>query len=641
MTDQKIDLSGSKLLIEGEKKVQEEWIKRIGDRRESLKGDQSDRQMVGRKRYDFFVGDQASYTTVVGKVAKEKKGHANAVYNYAGKTVVKIGYGLANNPPKITIPARTMPEDFIEAERTRSQSVEDFSEEVFRRNRFWKGGYRRACFNQVAMADAFVKVYPVNKGTAENPEWDVKIISQEKMGNILVGWRGDNPMEFDFVIAEEKRTVQSIFDEFGVKVPLELHEVKQDTEKQSSSHQSNGQWGVSGSAQRVSLPSGKTNEPSVTLVEYDDENVYALMIGKQLIQLAFKDDKSFPKMKFWVHVPNIPQPGSPWSISDIDFLIDPQVEFNEASNDERDYIRVGAQQRYVAYNMDEFDPESLKASSGGVIFVNSPDGTAKFDPLQTNVNTFPVDSYLNRARDVIYDMGVPKVTYGASGADSGRSKAIDYQSMVDLLIFKRDSWELALDQVMEKIQILGDFYFKYDFFKDPAIEKFVIRHAEFDWADILPVTQGDKVVNVLNKVTMGLPFEYAFKELGYRDVDAILDAMRREAKDEDLMMFRSKMYQLAGGIVEAQKRAQEQMQGMEETPGTGAGSPPAGGEMVAPGFGGPGAPAVNQPGPVLSQTQNQGRESSLPMAQRGGTTSFTSPRGFIERTRQNLQAAGR
>ena len=238
-------------------------------------------------------------------------------------------------------------------------------------------------------------------------------------------------------------------------------------------------------------------------------------------------------------------------------------------------------------------------------------------------------------------MGVPKVTYGASGADSGRSKAIDYQSMVDLLIFKRDSWELALDQVMEKIQILGDFYFKYDFFKDPAIEKFVIRHAEFDWADILPVTQGDKVVNVLNKVTMGLPFEYAFKELGYRDVDAILDAMRREAKDEDLMMFRSKMYQLAGGIVEAQKRAQAQIQGMEETPGVAAGSPPAGGEMVTPGFGGPGAPAVNQPGPVLSQTQNQGRESSLPMAQRGGTTSFTSPRGFIERTRQNLQAAGR
>ena len=108
----------------------------------SLKGDQTDRQTVYRRRYDFYIGDQASYTTIVGRVAKEKKGHANAVYNYAGKTAVKIGYGLSNNPPKVTVPARTMPEDFVEAERHRTQGVEDFSEEVFKRNRFWKGAYR-------------------------------------------------------------------------------------------------------------------------------------------------------------------------------------------------------------------------------------------------------------------------------------------------------------------------------------------------------------------------------------------------------------------------------------------------------------------------------------------------------------------
>ncbi|MCH8295983.1 hypothetical protein IH992_33305 [Candidatus Poribacteria bacterium] len=102
----------------------------------------------------------------------------------------------------------------------------------------------------------------------------------------------------------------------------------------------------------------------------------------------------------------------------------------------------------------------------------------------------------------MYDLGVPKVSFGAGGADSGRSKAIDYQSLVDLITFKRDRWELALDLLIEKIQILGNFYFKEDFFKDAATKQFVIRYPEFDWTDILPITQMDKVVNVINKFTV-------------------------------------------------------------------------------------------------------------------------------------------
>ena len=616
----KLDLKESKLILEGTSADQEDWGKRIEDRVSVLKKDRDQRRSIYKLRTDFYKGDQSAYTTIIGLVAKQKKGHANAVINYAGKSAVKIGYSLANNPPKLDVPPRKIAEQWKESESARAQGVEDFEDEVYKRNRFWKGSYRRACFNQVVNADAALKIYPLNVGTKEEPIWEIKIVNYEKMENIMIGWRGDDPTQFDYVIAEDLRSNQSIFDEFGIKVPENRSETKKDgsgNQSGSSSHSGNNQWGTYGlQGISASLPSGDTNVPSSRVLEYDDENVYALKIAGELVQLVFKDGKTAPKLKYWILIHNIPNLGSPWSISDIDYLIDPQTELNESSNEQRDYIRVGANQKYVAYNMDEFDPESIKPGSGGVIFVSSPDGSAKFEPLTTNVNTFPIDTFVNRQQTFMYDLGLPKVSYGSVGGDSGRSKAIDYQTMVDLVVFKRDAWELALDELNEKIQILGDFYFPdINIFKDPSTEQFIIRHTEFDWNDILPITQGDKVVSIVNKVGMGLPFKEAFKEMGYRDVDSLLDEMRKEAKDDDLMIFRSKMWQLSKGIVDAQKESMEEM------------------GAVAP-------PQSNQPGPVLSESQNQGREVSLPVSQRGGTTAYSSPAGQLEKGKQNLAARG-
>ena len=103
--------------------------------------------------------------------------------------------------------------------------------------------------------------------------------------------------------------------------------------------------------------------------------------------------------------------------------------------------------------MSGFDPESIKTSSGKVIFVNDPDGKSKFEPLQTNINNFPDDQYHNRKMGQIYDMGLPKVNFGSSGADSGRSKALDYQSSVEIITFKLDAWELALQHIFQNIQV--------------------------------------------------------------------------------------------------------------------------------------------------------------------------------------------
>lgn len=614
----KIDFTNSKLLLEGNKKDREDKRKQINDLKDALIPDKQKRSALYKKRYDFYIGNH-DYTNIVGKTMTAKKGHPNAVFNYAGKTAKKIAYGLANNPPNVTFPARKLvSEDFREIERIRAQAVEEFTDDVLDKNSFWLKAYRRSCFNQVTMGDAAIKCYPEKDGE----EWVIRMTSLEKMDNIMVAWRGDDVHQYDAVIVEEERTIKSIEDEFGIKIPEKMAHTKKQKDKATSNDGSawaeDKQWdGTPG------LPTGENTAPSVTLAEYDDKDYYCLLVGSEIIQYVIKDDKTYPKIPFWTIIHNIPQPRSPWSISDIDDMMDPQIEFNEASNEERSYIRVGANQRYVAINMEDFDPESIKAGSGGVIFVDSPDGSARFEPLAANVNTFPVDSYINRVRDTMYDMGVPKVTFGAGGADSGRSKAIDYQSLVELIDFKHDAWELALREIFKKIQQYGDFYYgDTNIFKDPATEQFAVRNPDFDWAQVMPITKSDEIVNVLNKVQMGLPFRLAFKELGYRDVEGVIEEMKRETRDPELMEYRAKMYQVTPGLVEAQKRANDLLQAQEQGP---------------PSV--PGAPDVNAPSPTMIADQGAGG-APQPVSAKGGTA-FSSPQGFIDQTKQNLAAQGK
>lgn len=627
MANDELDLKGSKLVLDGTPQEREAWAAKVKSRAEYLSADRQERIQVYRIRRDFYVGNHGKYTNVVGLIQKEKKGHANAVINYAGKTASKIAYSLTNSAPNISFPVDQNYKPFdanYDSEEVRTQAVEDFTDEVLRRNKFWKRGYRRSVFNQVVLGDYAIKVYPLNVGTPEAPRWEFKITAQEKMENLLVGWRGDDTKEYDYVICEEEKTLQSVYDDWGIMVPVGMGTKREDdkTGIQKSNHNGN-QWGQrnTGLGGRAILPSGSNGIPTVKVREYDDENVYIITIEDEIVQYVVKDNVTYPKLKFYILGENIPCPGSPWSISDIDYLVDANIELNEASNEERDYIRVGANTKYIAYNMNDFDPESIKTGSGGVIFIDSVDNSARFEPLAGNVNTYPADQFINRQKKHLHDLGVPEVSFGSATGNSGRSKAIDYQSMVDLTIFKRDSWELVLTELIEKIQTLGYFYFKQEFFEDAESNEFKIRYPEFDWSDILPITESDKIVNVLNKVQMGLPFALAFKELGYRDSDAVLNMMRKEAKDPILMEFRAKMYQLTPGI----QAANAQLMANSE-------------QVAQPGDEVPGADVNAQAkSPTLTSSQS---DTKLPVSASGGTTSYSSGAGLIKKIGQNLAAGG-
>ncbi len=601
----KVDLTNSKLTIELKddkeiEKIQEQILADI----KGATSDKDERKRMYDKRRDFVAGRQEGYTNIIGLTQKSKQGHADQVINYVGRSAVKLYHSIGNNPPNLkTLPlSRTN-----EIEGLRAQSVEDFVDRVFWRNKWWKQGYKRAVMNQVVIADFGVKVY------FDSSKKEIKITQAEKVENLLVGWRSDDALEYDWVAHTSMMSIDFIEKEWGIKVKPEI------IAKGSNGNGQHGdEWGVD-SKTSVNSPIGTKDiatQPMAQVTEYTTDEVYAIIIGERLCEYV-KHDWSFNP---WVIGHSLHMPGKPWSKSYIDDLMSPNIELNEVRNDARDYIRTASNAKYVARNMSDFDPESIKPGSGQVIFIDGPD--SDFSTLTQTVNTYPVDNYVTMTKSFIHDMLVPEVGFGSSGSDSGRKSAIDYQTILDVTTDLRDAWELVLDGIIERVQILGAKYFpNVDFWKNPDTNEFEVRMMEYGWEDVMPISASDKIVNIMNKFQMGLPFETTFEELGYKDPHAIMEMMKAEAEDPVLVEYRAKMYQFMKGGVQAQQDA-AQAASTPTTPDTNV----------------PGTPSVNTPSPIMVSSENQG--GLKPMSVKGGTTTYTSGKGLIDQTQQNLAAQG-
>lgn len=604
MADKDIDLKKSKLVIEIKDQEVKAWEKRISEDLNGAAEDKNQRKRIYEKRRSFILGEHEKYTNINGLTKRQKKGHADQVINFVGKSAEKIYYAIANNPPKVKILPCSRTD---EIEDINAQIVEDFVDRVFWHNKWWKQGYKRAVMNQVSVADFAVKVY------FDSEKKEIKVVQAEKMENIRVGWRSDDALEYDWVAHTERVSVRWIKDNWGIDAPVDYAPKSQNVS--GGEHGDEWSTGSQTTAQGSDTPKDVPVQNMANVTEFTTDKYYIILINDKIVEFVEHKWGFNP----WVIGHSLHIPGRPWSKSFVDDLMSPNVELNEVMNDDRDFIRTASNAKYVAKNMPDFDPESIKTGSGQVIFVDGPD--SDFSTLDQRVNTYPVDTYIQKVKSFIHDLGVPEVAFGTGGGDSGRAKAIDYQTIVDVADNMRDAWELVLDGVISRIQILGNLYFPGEYWANPETSQFEVRMIEYDWSEVVPITQSDKIVDVLNKFQMGLPFKLALQELGYKDVEAVIELMKQEQRDPELSALRAKMYNVMQGIIEATKKAQA---AQSEVPG----ATPTG------------APATNTPSPTLVNSQNGGRESSLPMSASTGT-SFSSPNGFIDMVRQNLAAGGR
>ena len=605
---------------------------KVDSRVEETKDEIAERSPILQKRHDFYEGRHHKWTNVVNQTMKEKEGHILTVFNYIWRFCEKLVHSITNSAPRIKLVPK---DESNEVETLRAEAVEAALYETLRANNFFPSMFKKLTVNQVRDGDFALecKVYE------ENGVRRIDINPQEDLTKVSFGWDDAQGSSFSFAIFTDLWSIDKIERDFGFR-PEPISE-KEEGSTKTGSHL-NDQYGMfAQNGAGGGVPSGKTKVPKARITDYwgyevikgEVKVVNVVKINKELKQLIVTDYPKIPK--FVGH--SILVAGKPWSMSFIDALVDPQIELNDRSGEEGDLVRIGSHAKFLAVNMSDFDPNSIKPGSGQVIFIEG--DNADFRPLQTNLNTFPSEAYLNRSMEHLFNLGLPKIALAAGTAPyTGKVAATQYQAVVDWVTDYRLQWEVVFQDMFRTIQEYFIAYFPetHSFMRESILNEdgsitdgdLIVRDIEFDWENVLPLSRSDKVIDASNMRDRGAISLHTFlEEAGFRDPTKEIKKLKKESKDEELVVLKQQFGQLAPGVVKAQLEAQKaQMQSQEENAELVGQTADAATSSATP-------PST---APILNSSQNDRRGVNATTGTPTGQTA--SPSGAMKQTQQNINA---
>lgn len=601
---------------------------------ESLKNELSEREPILSKRKDFFEGNHHKWTNVVGLTDKMQQGHILAVFNYVYRFSQKLHQSLTNSIPQIKIKPK---DESDEIETSRAEAVEQAIYDVLQDNKFFNVVFKRSSINQIRDGD-----FSLDCKVLEDSEKGkhIEITQTEDMGKIMVWWDDASGSSFSGIAFRDLQTLTKIKREFGFDAePLSDSQLEA---MGKGDHVSN-QYGMMASNPGGStVPSGNVKLKRAEVIDYwgyeviknEVKIVNIIFINKEMVQFVITDYRSIPR--FIGH--SFVTAGKPWSMSFIDPLIDPQVELNDRTSEEGDMIRIGSNVKFLAINMKDFDGNSVKPGSGQVIFIEG-EGV-DFRPLQTTLSNVPNEAYINRTMEHLFNLGLPKIALSAGTAPyTGRVAAIQYQAVVDIVTDLRIQWEIVLEQLIDAIQqYFIDYFpethlFMTEHLTDPATGEaieggLVKRKVEFDWENVLPLSRSDKVVDASTLRDRGaISLGTYLSEAGFRNPSEEIKKLKKESKDEELMVLLSKFNQFAPGVVQAQLEAQKRALELQEEQAATMGNIQ---ETVS-------AATPKSTPPLMTPEQNSGRRG---ISSSGGTPTgqTATQKGAVAQTTQNINA---
>lgn len=616
------------------KKDREEVSDRVLGYIDQMKTEVSERQPIIEKRQDFFEGRHHRWTNVVGQSLKQSEGHILAVFNYIYRFCQKLHQSLTNSVPRIKV---TPKDEANELETVRSEAVEKAIYEVLRQNKFFSVIFKRSAINQIRDGD-FLIGCTVQEDEEEGRHIEIK--QTEDMVKALVLWDDAAGSSFTGIAFRDMWSLAKIKREFNYDAePF----ANKDDQRESKGSHANDQYGQFASAvsPSVSVPTGQSKMSQGEVVDYwgyevikgEIKVVNIVYINKEMVQFVITDYRKVPK---WVGHSFI-SAGKPWSVSFIDPLVDPQIELNDRTGEEGDLIRIGANMKFVVVNMPDFDPDSIRAGTGQVIFIEGEN--ADFRPLNMNISPFPSETYINRVLDHMFNLGLPKIALSAGTAPyTGRVGAIQYQPVIDFVADLRTQWEVVMDELIRTIQQYFIDYFPelHPIMREHILDEetgesrdgdFVIRDISFDWDNVLPLSRSDKVVDASTIYDRHAISTHTYLEqAGFRDPSAEIKKLKAEAKDPDMMTLREKFSQFAKGAVSAQLDAQKAMTEQAEQQGLVQGQI----SEVSQG-------SKENKKPLLTPEQNTDRRG---VASSTGTPTgqTASAKGAVDQVTQNLNA---
>lgn len=625
-------------------------IDKIADRvKESMtqmKGELAEREPVLMKRQDFFEGRHHRWTNVQGEMIKQVEGHILAVINYIYRFCQKLHQALTNSRPRIKIKPL---DESDEIETLRAEMVEDLVYKVLNDNKFFDVVFKRCGMNQVRDAD-FMLSCKVIEDDVEGKH--IEITPTEDLLKIMVLWDDASGSSFSGIIFKDKWTISKIKREFGYDAEPMAEKEIQSNSKGTHLTDQYGVFATSTGETIPKVPTGQNKLPKAEILDYwgyevfkkkgdDQEKVHVVnmvFINNDMKQFITTDYKKIPQ--FIGH--SFVSPGKPWSMGFIDPLVDPQIELNDRTGEEGDLVRVGSHMKFLAVNMEDFDPDSVKPGSGQVIFIEGED--ADFRPLISQFSNIPSETYLNRMIDHLHTLGLPKIALSSGTAPyTGRVAAIQYQPIVDVITDLRIQWETVLTELIKTIQqYFIDFFpeshtFMREHIAGEGLEdvgedgELVVRDIEYDWENVLPLSRSDKVVDASTlRDRHAISLHTYLEEAGFRNPSAEIKKLKLESADPELMAIMEKFSQFSKGATQAAIESRKQQVNAEEEIAAQTG-------QMAETINGAQQPTPKSNAPVLNTSQNSGRRG-VPSGTGTPTGQTASAKGAVAQTTQNINA---
>ena len=472
------------------------------------------------KLREFFDGDQWEYIPEAG-------GHLR-VYNYVATTVFNYTAFMTNEPVEFDVPPREITDPI---EIVRAETKETILKEILKDNEF-NIQFEEAAQNGSLLGDSFIL----------GPFYDdlnkrIYFQNVKKPENIKIVWSDDSYREMEgfihnYYLSLEKaeRIFKAQLKEKGINLIATL------------------------------MPSSDktTSQQMVEIMEYWDDERRVLIINNRLLDYTEHNWGFIPLL----YVRNIPHPERPWGISDVENMLDSQVEYNEKNQDVSEILKASAFPTIFGKNL-----KPMQIQSGLIQLIDIGD-EAELMPDPRRAGAAPIEVALNNRRGDIFNIsGINEVLYGGTTVRqaTGRALSVLMQSVNNRIKGRQGRWGVALQRFSANIFRLLELYFGA---KD-------IIGGSYKVDIFFPGTLLRNVTDELNKYAREVQSQYTtMKNLGVpspKDEQTIMKKEKLDKADLEMEIQQKAQQMMAEAVAQqrgtpATKPVQQEYEGQEEQP---------------------------------------------------------------------------
>lgn len=470
----------------------------------------------------FFDGDHWSYFKDDGTPIRS--------YNYCRTTVSNYTSFLASESPEDDVPPRDNSDDI---EIARAEQVEKILQAIKDDNNY-SVFFTEAVQNQSLLGDCFIfgpYIEWVMVGEKKVPR--IRFKSIKRIENVRIFWSDEDFSEMDGFIFRYR---------VSVKKAEKIYE-KQMRER-----------GINSLAPTPPIQYEQpTGYQMCTVKIYWDEKYMLSMVDERILDFVVHD---------WGFVPgqlvkNMSHPTRPWGVSDIEDMLDAQVEYNETACATRGKINQ-VSTPHVFYS-GEGEPLEYSAGQAQMIKLGLED---RLWPDPMGQSTAPFDTYLQSRKGDIHQLSmVSEIFYGGSNSSktTGRALSVLMQGINNKIKQKHQYWTVAIKTLNANILRLVEIYV-------PEAKKLIQGHYKTDvfFSSVLI----RNVMEEINKFNMKLQSQYTtMKNLGVSAPKEEQKVMKKEWDDQSLMIEISRSPQLRMQLMQMLQQQIGQAKGGQPTGG--------------------------------------------------------------------------